>query len=185
MKTLHLNVPLLLGALTLCGIVISSTQSSAVHAAVQPQSELNSGVQHLTSLEKELSKLPENVYERLEAIESIQKRLKTLEKAPEINTGHWQALQGLSLYHLANTRNEMGASAVDYWAYVIDVVEPLQHQAKLAFDEALKQTNTPQTIKAWSYFYRGELQFEYAEDAARQDFAKACELGYTQACTLK
>lgn len=152
---------------------------------VQAKSVLAPTTQRLLKLEKQLSSLSEDVYERLDQLEALQAQLKALEKASEINTGYRLALQGLTLYHLANTRNEMGASAVDYWAYVIEVVEPLQHQAKQIFDQALSHADTPQTVKAWSYFYRGELQFEYAEDAARQDFAKACELGYTQACTLK
>lgn len=144
------------------------------------------GTGTLIQLETQLQKLPTDLYERLELLDRLQKKLNTAEVSSTDANGHMKALQGLLLFHQAIAQSERGASAIDYWAFMLDVVEPLQARAKDAFDAALAddETLTP-TVKAWSHYYRGLLTAEYAEAAAQADFKAACALGYALACAQK
>lgn len=134
----------------------------------------------LADIEVKLHKLPEDLYARLELLESLQKALSTAPNtAPK---GYLQALKGLNLYLLANAQSERGANAIDYWAFSNEVVEPLQNQAKAAFDKALSDPGLLPVTKAWSHYYRGLLNHEFAEEKALMDFKAACALGYALAC---
>lgn len=127
-----------------------------------------------------LQEVPD-VYERLEILEKYQVWLEDSAKKNPQNA-YVQALLGLNFMHLADTRNELGVSAIDYWAYVSDVVDPLRSKAKTHFDTALASPDLKQDIRAWSHYYRGLLTSEYDLEATQSDYTKACELGYAEAC---
>ena len=134
-----------------------------------------------STVEKSLETLPEDVYERLDALEKHQLWLESLEEK-EPSNAYVQALLGLTFFQLAQTRNELGANAIDYWAYVSDVVEPLHSEAKRHFDAAIASPELLKAVRAWSHYYRGVLTDEYDSEATQSDYKKACELGYTKAC---
>jgi hypothetical protein len=132
-------------------------------------------------LETILESLPQDVYERLDTLEKYQVYLEDLAKKHPQNA-YVQALLGLTFFQLANTRNELGASAIDYWAYVSEVVDPLQSKAKKHFDAALASSDLVIAVRAWSHYYRGVLTSEYNPESTQSDYTKACELGYSKAC---
>lgn len=158
------------------GVTMQQPQSSFAKAPGPPLEP--------RALETVLETLPQDVpdvYERLEIIEKYLVWLEDLAKKNPQNA-YVQALLGLSFMQLADIRNELGANAIDYWAYVSDVVDPLQSKAKTHFDAALASPDLLKDIRAWSHYYRGLLTDEYDPEATQSDYKKACELGYTKAC---
>lgn len=134
-------------------------------------------------LELKLNQLPQDLYERLDSLESLQKALASAPNtAPK---GYINALSGLTFFHLANAQSERGANAVDYWAFHSEVVGPLESQAKKAFDAALADPGLLPVTRAWTHYHRGLLTYEFAEADARADFKAACALGHALACAEK
>lgn len=138
-------------------------------------------VRALEKIIASLSQDVDDVYERLDILEKYTVWLKDLEKKNPQNA-YIQALLGLNYSHLAEIRTELGVNAIDYWAYISEVVDPLKYTAKQHLDTALSAPDLEQSVRAWSHYYRGTLTEEYDADATESDYTRACELGYTKAC---
>lgn len=119
----------------------------------------------------------ETAYDQLDLAEMGLAKLKPLLKS---QPKHVQALllRGRLYLAMAAANGELGASAINYWEYVSQEVDPWNFKARDDFSQLIK-LKAP--LMAEAYFYRAKT-FEEEDDRTAADLKQACQLGYQPAC---
>lgn len=135
-----------------------------------------------TEMETQLTKLAaeSDVYLRSDQI------VKTLDHLNQILKDNQRDAQGL-LYRgrlyllLAATKAEMGASALDYWVYQSEEVDPIYEKARQDFSTVIALSTENPQAEAEAYYYRAQTCPD-CEELVADDLRKACQLGHAKAC---
>ena len=104
----------------------------------------------------------------------------------KVHSDHPQALllRAKLKLTLVAIQSERGAAAIDYWAFISDVVDPIRYAALADLQSVLKHTSDTKLIAETHYFL---AQYYFAADEADQalidqELKTACDGGYQKAC---
>lgn len=119
-------------------------------------------------------------YFRLDLAEAL---VEGLQQAPEQDLKA-QLLLGRAHLSLAVIREELGANAINFYAYIADVVDPIRYQAYEYLTQVI-QKSQDKSLKAQAHFYRAayfEILDEVDSEAINKELKMACQLAYQPAC---
>ena len=131
---------------------------------------------------RQLNKI-EDLYERLELAEESLSKLNAylLANPKQIQTYLLRAKMNLVF---AKIQNERGATAIDYWEFVSDVVDPIRSAAYADLQTVFKHA-TEAPLKAEAHYFMADYYLsndEPDEALVQQELRLACEGGYQIAC---